>query len=60
MYKILKKDYKIEISKNYKVDYKDFSNWITLVKKIRNIVAHHERLWNNEYNMWLSSNDKIF
>jgi abortive infection bacteriophage resistance protein len=60
IYKILKKEYKKNIIKNYNSDLADFWTRLILLKKLRNISAHYWRLWNNEYDVWLKTEDKVF
>lgn len=60
IYKILHKDYQQEIVKAYKAHFEDFWTWIVLLNRVRNICAHHSRLWNKNLNIKLKSKDKIF
>lgn len=60
IYKILWRKYQKVISNKYEIYFKDFSNWLQLITVIRNISAHHSRLWNKEYIIKLSSKDKIY
>ena len=47
-YKYLKKQDKKEISKNFKLHHKKLEEWLHVLNYVRNICAHHHRLWNNE------------
>jgi abortive infection bacteriophage resistance protein len=56
----LKTEYKNEIAKNFEVNFIDLATWMVFIKRIRNIVAHHEKLYCGDYNVKLKANDKIF
>jgi abortive infection bacteriophage resistance protein len=60
IYRILKKEYRKNITKNYWINFIDFWAWLILLNKIRNISAHHCRLWNQMYWVKLKTDDKIF
>ena len=49
LYKGLKNEDKGIISKNYNLHYKALGNWLHFLTYIRNICAHHSRLWNKEF-----------
>lgn len=57
-YKLLKISNKKIISKKYWINNKDLWNWIFLINKIRNICAHHQKLWNSDYNILISNQSK--
>lgn len=57
MYKNLKSQLpqRAEIAKEFGLySSKDFSNWIEVVSLLRNIVAHHSRLWNRSFGKKIS------
>jgi len=61
IYKFLDKKDQEVVSGYYKInDFLDFWTWIVLLNKLRNISAHHSRLWNKRYNVSLKVNDNIF
>jgi abortive infection bacteriophage resistance protein len=60
IYKVLNKNYRENISLKYDVNFVDLHTWIVLINKIRNISAHHSRLWNIWYNVRLKLNDSVF
>lgn len=60
IYRILLPIHKEKISKTYIVNFKDLSTWIVLINKLRNISAHHWRLWNRNYNIKLIIKDNLF
>lgn len=47
-YKGIDKKIKKDISKKYDVSFKVMESWLTTLNTIRNICAHHGRLWNRE------------
>lgn len=49
IYRLLKTDLKQQIANNFWVYQLDLQIWIQLLVNIRNICAHHSRLWNKEY-----------
>ncbi|EKD44653.1 MAG: hypothetical protein ACD_71C00057G0006 [uncultured bacterium (gcode 4)] len=49
LYKILKKEYRQEIANVYGTYNIDLWKWIQLLVNLRNISAHHARLWNRRY-----------
>ena len=66
-YKYLKKEDKKEISKHFKLNYLTLEKWLRVLTYIRNICAHHSRLWNkkltikpSEYKKPDIPNDHIF
>jgi len=46
LFKNLKKEYRKKIAKHYGFDEKVITSWFVLLLDVRNICAHHERLWN--------------
>jgi len=60
IFNILKSEYCKEISLNYGVYYVDLRKWLNLLVQVRNISAHHSRLWNNDYKMRPRIQDVIF
>ena len=66
-YKYLKKEDKRKISEHFKLNYKTLEKWLRVLTYIRNICAHHSRLWNkkltikpSEYKKTDIPNDRIF
>lgn len=59
-YRLLKTEFKQKISDNFWVYQLDLQIWIQLLVNIRNICAHHSRLWNKEYIVKLRLRDKTF
>jgi abortive infection bacteriophage resistance protein len=57
---ILKSDHSKEIAKNYTAYYIDVRKWLNLITQIRNISAHHSRLWNNSYKVRPRVEDTMF
>ena len=47
-YKGMKNTDKNEVSKNYDLHYKTLQNWLHTLTYIRNVCAHHSRLWNRD------------
>jgi abortive infection bacteriophage resistance protein len=73
LYNGMKNDDKKEIAQQFKVHYKTLTHWLHTLTYIRNICAHHSRLWNREFGIrpekikdkeWLPPitprNDRIF
>ncbi len=60
IFNILKSDYPKEISKSYNIYYIDLRKWLNLLVHIRNISAHHSRLWNNNLLIKPRIEDVIF
>jgi abortive infection bacteriophage resistance protein len=60
IYKVLKKNIQENISLEYNINFLDFHTWIVLMNKVRNISAHHSRLWNKLYNIRLKTDDVMF
>ncbi len=58
IYRTLKWNIQKDISRVYWIDFIDLNNWIQLIRTIRNISAHQARLWNREYIIKLSKDDK--
>jgi len=46
MFEGVKSVTKTKIAAHYKLPEKPFQNWIHVLSSIRNIIAHHSRLWN--------------
>lgn len=44
----LKAQYIKKISKHYNINYKVLKSWLWSINEVRNICAHHSRLWNKE------------
>ena len=44
----LKAKYIKKISKHYNINYKVLKSWLWSINEVRNICAHHSRLWNKE------------
>jgi len=59
VYRIIKTDFRQKIANNFWVYQLDFKIWIHLLTNIRNISAHHSRLWNKEYIVKPRKKDKI-
>lgn len=57
---ILKSEHSKEISKNYNAYYVDVRKWLNLITQVRNISAHHSRLWNNGYKVRPRVQDTMF
>ena len=49
-----------EIAGMYVTSYKDLRRWIQFAVNVRNVVAHHERLWNRNFNAKPRKNDVVF
>lgn len=60
IYKLLNKSDSQEISSYYNVYHLDMWIWLQIIWTIRNIVAHHWRLWNRSYIIKPRVNDVIF
>lgn len=58
LFRLLKTNFKQKIADNYLVYQLDLEIWIYLIVNIRNISAHHSRLWNTEYIAKLRKRDK--
>ncbi len=48
LYKGMNDDLKKEVAVNYSVPDKVFKSWLISINSVRNICAHHGRLWNRE------------
>ena len=59
IYRILKTDIKQSISDNYWLYQLDLQIWAQLLVNVRNISAHHSRLWNKEYVVKPRRKDKV-
>ena len=59
IFRLLKNEYKQKIADNYWVYQLDLQIWLHLLVNIRNISAHHWRLWNKEYNIKPRIKDKV-
>jgi len=57
---ILKSDHLKEIAKSYDIYYVDMRKWLSLITQVRNISAHHSRLWNNSYIVRVRVDDVMF
>lgn len=60
IYKILQKKDKEVIASNYNLDFKNLQTYIVFLNKLRNVAAHHSRLWNKNLNVRLKITDEIF
>lgn len=60
IYNLLETDYRVQISSVYNTYEKDFWTWLQLLKTLRNISAHHWRLWNRKYITKLKIEDVTF
>jgi len=60
IYKILLKNDQQIIAKNYHVDFEDLATRCVWINSIRNISAHHSRLWNKYYKAKLKIDDDLF
>ena len=60
IYKILNADDAKAIASVYKTYFGDLEKWIKVLVVIRNISAHHSRLWNRVYTSRPRVNDVIF
>lgn len=60
IYNLLETDYRVQISSVYNTYEKDFWTWLQLLKTLRNISAHHWRLWNRKYITKLKHTDVTF
>lgn len=60
IYRLLKTEFKQQIADSFWVYQLDLQIWIQLLVNIRNICAHHSRLWNKEYVVKLRLRDKTF
>lgn len=60
IYRLLKTEFKQQIADIFWVYQLDLQIWIYLLVNIRNICAHHSRLWNKEYIVKLRLRDKTF
>lgn len=47
--RVLNKNYRQAIADSYWIDEKDLCHWVLILTNIRNISAHHSRLWNKRY-----------
>ena len=47
-YKYLQEQDKKEVSKKFELHHKRLGNWLHVLNYVRNICAHHHRLWNNK------------
>ncbi|MFA6653796.1 MAG: Abi family protein [Candidatus Delongbacteria bacterium] len=45
-YKGMEPSLKRQVAQNYKIPYQVLNSWLTSINSIRNICAHHSRLWN--------------
>jgi len=45
-YKGIEPDLKRLVAQNYNIPYQVLSSWLTSINSVRNICAHHSRLWN--------------
>ena len=66
-YTYLKSEDKRKISEHFKLNYKTLKKWLHVLNHIRNICAHHSRIWNKkltikppEYKKSDVPNDRIF
>lgn len=66
-YKYLKSEDKRKISEHFKLNYKTLEKWLHVLNHIRNICAHHSRVWNKKltikppkYKKSDVPNDRIF
>lgn len=59
IFRLLKNEYKQKIADNYWVYQLDLQIWLHLLVNIRNISAHHWRLWNKEYNIKPRIKDRL-
>ncbi len=59
IYRILKVDIKQKLSDNFRVYQLDLQIWLQLLVNVRNISAHHSRLWNKEYTVKPRKKDKV-
>ena len=57
---ILKSEHCKNIALNYDTYYVDLRKWLNLLVQVRNISAHHSRLWNNNYIIRPRIEDVIF
>lgn len=57
---ILKSEHSKKIALNYNTYYVDLRKWLNLLVQVRNISAHHSRLWNNDYKVRPRIEDVIF
>jgi abortive infection bacteriophage resistance protein len=60
VYNLLKTNHRVKISSVYNTYEKDFWTWLQLLNTLRNISAHHWRLWNRKYVTKLKVDDVIF
>ena len=60
VYNILNLDDKRFIASMYNTSVKDLQTWIYLINTLRNISAHHWRLWNKKYTSNLRVSDVVF
>lgn len=60
MYNLFPQATRQEIADVYGVYERDFKAWIQTIMNIRNICAHHGRLWNRRYPFKVRANDIIF
>ncbi|MBX9809454.1 Abi family protein [Candidatus Gracilibacteria bacterium] len=59
IYRILKQEYRQTIATIYGVYSLDLSNWMQMIITLRNISAHHARLWNRRYTWKPRTKDSI-
>lgn len=60
IFMVIKSDDLKEISKVYDIYYVDLRKWVHFLVNIRNISAHHARLWNKKYVKKPRINDVVF
>ncbi|MFZ7156728.1 Abi family protein [Avibacterium avium] len=49
-YSFLKGSYKQKIAKKFNVDSNKFGKWLHEINILRNLCAHHSRIWNKDFN----------
>jgi abortive infection bacteriophage resistance protein len=59
IYKNLKAELREKISQVYDLEEKIFWQQIEVIRRIRNIVSHHERLFNTSFSYWGSKGSSI-
>ena len=59
LYNNLKYDIREQISYKYGLTESEFWQTIDIIRKIRNIVSHHERLFNLSFSYWINSSIKF-
>lgn len=60
IYNLLNTNHRVQISSVYNTYEKDFGTWLQLLNTLRNISAHHGRLWNRKYITKLKTTDVKF